>query len=118
MKPISLHDDQWTKILEFLRACRISMLEKRKCASLLKRDCGCCAAGAQWRLLPSEYGHGTVVYKRFSRWSDKAYGTDDGSFCRGPGMENIMLDSTTCALIRAPPGRQKKRWSSPAGLGA
>ena len=100
---VQLTDDQWTKMHAFLRtdphACRGTddQAARRFVEAVLWID----RSGAQWRLLPSAYGHWHSGYKRFARWCDRGgwerlltHVADD------PDMEHGIGDST---IVRAHP---------------
>jgi len=102
MTTITLREDQWDKILHFLRQSKkVYVGQAAACRRFLEGVLWISRSGAQWRLLPAHYGKWNSVYKRFGRWC--AAGVWEAMFAQfssDPDMENVMIDST---VIRAHP---------------
>ena len=120
MTSVTLSDDQWTKIRDVLRNDPNTYVgQEADCRRFVEAMLWMSRSGAQWRLLPAEYGPWNSVYKRFARWCDKGvWQRLFEQFVADPDMETVMIDST---IVRAHPcaaGAQKKRRSAGPGAGA
>lgn len=102
MSTMKLKDDQWLKIYHFLRCDpRAYAGQEEECRRFVEGVHWVMRSGAQWRLLPQEYGNWNSVYKRFARWCD--HGVWDrmhAHFADDPDMEWLSMDST---VVRAHP---------------
>ena len=110
MPTVTLSDEQWQKILPCLRAHPNAYVGREQdCRQFLEAVLWITRSGAQWRLLPPEYGDWNAVYKRFSRWSHQGvFEQLHQSLAADADMEHLMIDST---IIRAHPcaaGASKK----------
>ena len=111
MSTIELRDDQWFRVLEFLRSCSdLYVGEEDDCRHYVEAVLWMARSGAPWRLLPERYGNWNSIYKRFARWCDKGvWERMHQYFVQDPDMEHVIIDST---VVRAHPcaaGASKKR---------
>ncbi len=114
MTDVRLRDDQWTKIRDFLRQDPNAYVgNEADCRRFVEAVKWISRSGAQWRLLPHEYGNWNTVYKRFARWCD--HGVWERMlehFAADPDMENGIVDSTIVRAHACAAGAPKKRGSS------
>ena len=102
MSTITLTDNQWFKIIAFLRQCAgVYVGNEVKSRLFLEAVLWVTRSGAQWRLLPGTYGKWNSVYKRFAGWCDRGIWEQLlAYFATDPDLECLLLDST---VIRAHP---------------
>ena len=71
MRTVTLLDDQWAKLRDFLkRDPNVYVGQARKCRRFVEAVLWITWSGVQWHLLPSEYGQWNTVYNRCARWCD------------------------------------------------
>jgi transposase len=110
MTDIRLSDADWGKIREFLRQESRAYLgrDEQSCRRFVEAVKWMSRSGAQWRLLPTEYGAWNSVYKRFVRWCEAGvWERMLAALATEPDTEHGMLDAT---IVRAHPcaaGAQK-----------
>ena len=123
MASITIPSDQWAKILQFLRDCPdVYVGDAAECQRFVEGVLWMDRSGAQWRLLPAEYGNWNTIYKRFARWCDRGvWERMHQHFSTEPDLEYLVIDST---VVRAhqcaggAPGKkggnQRKPWAAVA----
>ena len=116
MSRLELSPDKWTKILQFLRGrTDLYVGQEEECRRFIEAVLWVDRSGAQWRLLPAEYGNWNSVYKRFARWADRGiWELLHQHLADDPDMEYLIIDST---VVRAHPcaagAPQKKEAKQP-----
>ncbi len=100
--PVTLSDEQWQKILPVLRSDpKVYIGPQWSCRRFLSALLWMSRSGAQWRLLPQQYGNWNSVYKRFSRWCEQGVFERLHEACADdPDLEHLIIDST---IVRAHP---------------
>jgi transposase len=111
MTDTRLNDEQWIKIRDYLKQDPNAYVgNEAQCRLFLEAVKWISRSGAQWRLLPPEFGHWNTVYKRFVRWCKAGvWERMLAHFAQTADLENGMIDST---IVRAHPcaaGAEKKR---------
>lgn len=107
-----IRDDQWARIVEFLRDCPgVYVGKEERCRQFVEAVLWIDRTGAQWRELPeSRFGKWNSVYKRYGRWADKGiWQRMHEHFASEADLEYLIPDST---VIRAHPcaaGAPKKK---------
>ncbi len=110
MTDIRLSYDEWGKIQVFLRQEPRAYLDRdaHACRRFVEAVKWMSRSGAQWRLLPAEYGAWNSVYKRFVRWC--AAGVWErllAALANDPDLEHGMLDATIARAHPCAAGAQK-----------
>lgn len=102
MLPVTLSDQQWQKMLPILRSHPNAYVgQEDECRRFLSAILWMARSGAQWRLLPQEYGYWNTIYRRFARWSEQGiFEQLHQELADDADMEHLLIDST---IIRAHP---------------
>jgi len=102
-----LSDYQWENIYKYLSEfSTIYVRNEATSRRFVEGVLWMARSGAQWRLLPKEYGDWNTVYRRFADWAEKGVWYKMlYYFAKDADMEYIMIDSTilrahACATVK------------------
>lgn len=119
MTTVKLTDEQSIKVRDFLsQEPNAYVGNEGECRRFVEAALWLSRSGAQWRLLPGEYGKWNSVYKRFGRWCDAGvWERMLEHFADDPDLENGMVDSTIVRAHASAAGATKKRRASGTSVG-
>jgi len=105
-----LRNEQWTRILEFLKQHRgVYVGTELECRRFIEAVLWITRTGAPWRDLPERYGNWNSVYQRFARWNERGIWAEMLSyFADDPDMEWLILDSSIVRAHMSAAGASKK----------
>lgn len=106
----NLSSSQWSKLYAYLKPFpRIHTKNEDRINRFVEGVFWILRSGAQWRMLPKEYGDWNVVYQRFSDWAERGVWFKMlYYFAKDPDMEYIMVDSTILRAHACAAGAVKK----------
>ena len=111
MKKQYITDSAWNKILKFfMNLPKIHKKCKKKLKRFIEAIHWIVKSGAQWRLLPKEFGNWNTIFKRFKRWSNKKILKKLMHSCiENPDLEYVMIDSTVVRAHACAAGKGKQK---------
>ena len=117
MSNVTIPPEQWSKILTFLRECPdVYVGDEDKCKLFVEAVLWITRTGAQWRMLPIEYGKWNTIYKRFARWAEHSVWEQMHEFIiEEPDMEYLIIDSTVVRAHQCAGGSARKKGPIVAG---
>ena len=103
MNVIRLSTKQWKRFKSLLPKGRsLYVKSEKELKNFFDALLWMARSGAQWRLLPHEYGNWNSIFRRFSRWEKRGIFAKISQAASGnANLEELMLDST---IVRANPG--------------
>lgn len=93
LSTIPIQDNQWRKIVRFLRTYpNVYVGKEVECRRFLEGVLWITQSDTQWRLMPRQYGKWNTLYKRFVRWCDNGvWEAMRQHFADDPDMENFLI---------------------------
>ncbi len=116
MRKEYITDEAWYKMLIFFKKHpKVYVVCEKRLKRFVESVYWIARTGAQWRMLPEEYGSWNSIFKRFNHWAKKEIWSDLMNFCiESPDLEYIMIDATIVRAHACAAGHGKQ---SEQGLG-